>query len=203
MKLKLSGDTAKTELSQVNDTNLMRRFQAGEDACFRELVLRHGNLVFAYVYRMLRGCVEAEDVARDVFVRAYRMRAGYRPSMKFRKWLMILCREHCQFLIDREKKTFGRFSRLPEGVRVSVDRLPPPGFISRTMASSHDRHSAVVKREVDALPANQRELLILSRYHSLSYSDIEEITGMPTDVVRQTLNRVKLSLVGRLAGVRE
>jgi RNA polymerase sigma-70 factor (ECF subfamily) len=203
MKLKLSGDKTKTELSQVSDTNLMRRFQAGDEECFKELVHRHAKIIFGYVYRVLRGCVEAEYITRDIFVQAYKQRDNYKSSVKFGKWMLVLCRQHCLALHERSKRPFGHMTRLPEGARVSFRKLPAPGYISRSNAVNHDQLSLFVKREVDALPMKQRELFVLSRYHKLSYSEIADITGVPADTVRQTLNKVKLSLVERMRGVLE
>jgi RNA polymerase sigma factor (sigma-70 family) len=191
MKLNLSNDTAKTELSQVGDTNLMLRFQSGDEACFRELVKRHRQRVYDYVYRLFRGSEESEEIARDLFAELYRRRDSFRTSMNFKNWLMALCRELCHGYLAPRKLTAVR-ARLRQGGRPR--KLPHAGCLAAAHASAFTDAALNVKKRVDLLSVADRELLILSRYAGCSHETIGELTGMSAEEVRLNLNRVKLSL---------
>jgi len=77
------------------DTELMLRFQAGEEACFEELVERHKQRVFRTAYRFLGMRQGAEDIAQEVFLRVYRARDTYEPRARFTTWLYAICRNTC------------------------------------------------------------------------------------------------------------
>ncbi len=200
MKLNLSNDTAKTELSMVGDTNLMLRFQSGDDLCFRELVKRHRQRVYDYVYRLFRGSDEAGAIARDVFVALHRRRDRFRTSMDFNQWLIALCHEVCRGCHAPQKSVWG-INRLRS--RSGRRREPHIGYVSPAHDAAFTDSARRVKAAVDRLCATERELLILARYVNCPYEVIAGLTAMGVPEVRRVLNRVKFSLIVSLRRVLE
>src|ERR1700719_3950764 len=74
------------------DPDIIRQIQSGDDSAFDELMRRYKRPVVNFVFRMLGNAQDADDVAQDVFVRAYQNLDTYRPETKFSTWLFALAR---------------------------------------------------------------------------------------------------------------
>ena len=78
--------TATPDLNE-RDVDLVRRFQAGEDRAFDELVQAHRREIYRLAYRLLGNHADADDLTQDAFVRVYRSLARFRKESSFRTWM--------------------------------------------------------------------------------------------------------------------
>lgn len=184
--------------SPVDDIELMLRFRNGEEACFEELVERHKQRVFNIAYRYLGTIHDAEDVAQETFVKVYLAKDRYRPEAKFTTWLYTICKNTCFNVLRR----MGAFVSIDQPLELEGGLVEPriPDTTEPSPADAAQRHeqAAIVRKAIDTLPANQKMVVILSRYDELSYEEIAEIMDCSVEAVKSLLHRARLSLKERL-----
>ena len=158
------------------------------DAAFAELLIRYQRPVLNFVYRMLGDVTEAEDVAQEVFVRAYRHFGEYDPSRKLSTWLFALARNAA---IDRLRYR----QRHPTE---PLDAAPEPAAVSNEVANRELGEQ--ISTAIQSLPEDQRTAVVLAEYHGLSYAEIAEIMDCSVKSVESRLYRAKAHLREKLRG---
>ena len=182
------------------DIELMLRFQNGEERCFEELVERHKQRVFNVAYRYLGNVHDAEDAAQQVFINIYYSKNRYSPSAQFTTWLYTICKNTCL-------KTF-RKKRLP-AVFMDAELFLEEGSVPAQISDPNTdtpledvlirEQESLVKDAIDALPENQKMVLILYKYEQLSYDEIARITGLSAKAVKSLLHRARTNLKEQLS----
>lgn len=180
------------QTNEPTDFELVAQVQSGHEAAFDELMARYRRPVLNFVYRMLGDAAEAEDVAQDVFVRAYQNLAGYRPETKFSTWLFALARNAT---IDRLRWR-KRHPTDPIDTPAGPDGIAGTSDVVRE-ASAHEVGTNIAAAVGD-LPEEQRTAFILSEYHGQSYAEIAAIMRCSEKSVETRLYRAKQFLRHRL-----
>lgn len=181
----------------MDDATLMRRIAEGDEKAFETLVERHQGLVLGVVARMLGHRGDAEDIAQEVFVRAWKSASRYKPSAKFTTWLLTIAR-NLVFNAVRDNRRHAR--------NVSMDDEETvyqwPDSSTRTPAQEHDDKELreAVDAAIEALPPQQRLALVLRRYDGLAYEEIAEVLQTSVPSVKSLLFRAREELRARLSG---
>ena len=92
------------EIDQVEDVALVRRSQSGDREAFSELVRRHQHLVYNVSYRFMRDTAQAEDMAQEAFLKAYRLLHGFRGDCSFTTWMYRVTSSVCLTELGRRKR---------------------------------------------------------------------------------------------------
>lgn len=177
------------------DIALVERCLGGDARAFDDLMNRYKRQVFSLIYRMVRNQTDAEDLAQDTFIKAYRNMASYDPAYPFLTWLFKIAHNTC---ID-----FLR-ARKPQAISVSDDDNPMD--IEDTGLSLEEKMENVsrnetVERMLNTLPAGYREILVLRHKEELSYDEIAESLGIPVGTVKVRLFRARDLLKNKLVAV--
>ena len=158
----------------------------GEDrARFEAAVLPHLDAAFNLARWLLRSRADAEDVAQEALLRAFRAFGGYR-SGNVRAWLLQIVRNTCF--------TWLRQNRMGEGLAEFDENLmSQEGENPETLAIASSDHEQLT-RALEALPAGFREILVLRELEGCSYKEISEITARPIGTVMSALARARQQL---------
>lgn len=168
------------------DQALARRVQAGDEAAFGELLTRYRKPVLNFVYRLLGDAGDAEDVAQDTFVRAYRHLADYDPRRQFSTWLFAIARHAA---LDRLRYR----QRHPTA---PLETAPEPSAVSGDVdARDLGRQIAAA---IATLPEDQRTAIVLAAYHGLSHAEIAGLMRCSEKSVESRLYRAKQTLREKL-----
>jgi RNA polymerase sigma-70 factor (ECF subfamily) len=173
---------------------LMARVAAGDAEAFEAVYERHARSVYAYVIAQLDRSSEAEDVCQEAFLALWRHASRFDPRRgSVRGWLIGIARNQA---IDRLRSR-ARQAKAEAGAVAIAALEPPEDSVSRTGADRAE--AARLRRLLDDLPAEQRDVLLLVHHGGLSQREIAEVTGLPLGTVKSRL-RLGLARVRVLAG---
>lgn len=162
----------------MTDELLVRQFQRGEEAAFDELLERHRARIYGLVCR-LAGASEAEDLAQDVFVAAYRSLRSFRGEATFGTWLYRIAVHTCSHHLRR---------RRPEALELD-EAEPDQRREGDPLARAMQRElQSEVRRAIDSLPYKLRVVIVLRDIHEMSYEEIAAVVGCPIGTVRSRLH---------------
>jgi RNA polymerase sigma-70 factor (ECF subfamily) len=175
----------------ASDLELVRRAQRGERGAFDLLVLRYQHKVVKLVARLLRDPAEAEDVAQEAFVKAYRALGSFRGDSAFYTWLYrIAVNTARNAMASRQRRPLDYEAELSEGEQSTVEsRLRHVDTPEATVLSEEIRET--VNKAVAALPEDLRTAIILREVEGLSYEEIAVAMDCPVGTVRSRIFRAR------------
>jgi RNA polymerase sigma-70 factor (ECF subfamily) len=191
------------EPAEVSDLDLVRRAQAGDADAFGELVERNRRAVFRAALAALGSAAEADDVAQDAFVMAYRKLGSFRGDAAFRTWLLAIAWRKA---LDR-RKSLSRWLRLtstpPESDADAPNWIEQMPGDQRTQ--EEDLAAAQLQQKVKllirTLPRKLRDALLLAGSGEYTYEQISGILGVPIGTVKWRVSEARRVLKQKLAAV--
>jgi RNA polymerase sigma-70 factor (ECF subfamily) len=162
----------------MTDEALVRRCQSGDEAAFDELVERHRTRIYGLVCRLV-GPIEAEDLAQDVFVAAYKSMQSFRGEAAFGTWLYRIAVHTCSHHLRRKR---------PEALELD-EMEPDDRREGNPEARAMQRElQGMVRQAIDSLPYKLRLVILLRDVHGMSYEEIASVVGCPIGTVRSRLH---------------
>ncbi|HEX9445686.1 MAG TPA: sigma-70 family RNA polymerase sigma factor [Candidatus Binatia bacterium] len=175
------------------DGELVRRVRGGDRSAFNQLVLKYRSRVMGVAARMLDDRAEAEDLAQDVFVRVYRALGDFKGEALFSTWLYRVTANAC---LNRKKKR-QRERRLEADIG-GLEPLHFDPFSNPHVLLERKQLRALLERLIQALPEEQRMVLILRDVEGLSYDEIADCLGVELGTVRSRLHRARAEVQARV-----
>lgn len=180
------------------DTERMLRFQAGEAACFDELVTQYRKAMLGFIYRMVRDAAAAEELTQEAFLRVYLHRERYRPEARFSTWLYRIANHLAlNYLRDhrRDRLHDSLDAPLEEGAEPRELADHRPNQEQDLVAASLDaQRRARVRDAIGALPERQRAAVIMHKYQGLDYEEIAAALELSASATKSLLFRAYESL---------
>lgn len=173
------------------DLELVRRVQRGERGAFDLLVLKYQHKVVKLVARLLRDPAEAEDVAQEAFVKAYRAIGSFRGDSAFYTWLYrIAVNTARNTMASRQRRPLDYEADLSESEQSAVESRMRHGDTPEAVALSDEIHRTV-NDAIGALPEDLRTAILLREVEGLSYEEIAEAMDCPVGTVRSRIFRAR------------
>ena len=178
------------QVTPLNDQQLIVCYLDGNERAFEELLKRHKQKIYTSIYLFVKDQALAEDIFQEVFIKIiYTLRKGkYNHEGKFVQWAMRISYNMCVDYFRRNKRrptvapteTFDIFDVL----QVSDDNAEQGMIRSQT----HDK----IRKLVDMLPPEQREVVILRHYADMSFKEISQLTRVS---INTALGRMRYALI--------
>ena len=181
-----------------NDQQLVLRVQKGERSAFDLLVLKYQHRVLKLVSRFVNNPAEAEDVAQDAFLKAYRALPSFRGESAFYTWLYRIA-------INTAKNYLVANRRRP--VDFDLDLQDPDQYDRQAKLKEVDTPERVLLTEeirqvvegaMEQLPEDLRTAIVLRELDGLSYEEIAEAMDCPVGTVRSRIFRAREAIDKRL-----
>jgi len=195
--------TIMTEAStaQVDISGLVHRAKQGDDEAFGILVEEYQDNIYGYVFRMLHDPEEAEDVAQEVFIRAYQNLAGFREAASFSTWLYRIATNLAIDAARARKSRWADTFSLDEPVETDEGEMGRqlPADTRGTVSQVESSHLQQIVAEVIAqLSAKLRTVITLYDIEGLSYEETAEVLGCPVGTVKSRLFNARNQLRDKL-----
>lgn len=182
---------------------LIQRCAAGEQAACAELVASHERMVFQLALHLMGDSDEALDLSQEVFLRVFRTLHTFRGQSALRTWIYRIAINQA-----RNRQRFWRRRRRSDQVQLEQHVLDHGELRQPGDADAPDR--AFARREMavrlwaalDALPFDQRTVIVLREIDGLSYDEIAESLNVAVGTIKSRLTRARQTLRRQLQEVR-
>jgi RNA polymerase sigma-70 factor (ECF subfamily) len=152
---------------------------------FEQLVLPHLDAAFNLARWILHGRADAQDVAQEAMLRAFRFFRGFHGG-DARAWLLQIVRNSCYTWLEKNRP-------MELSTEFDEELYPQPGATPESLAIAGDNRERLT-RALEDLPPRFREVLILRELEGCSYKEIAAITSMPIGTVMSALARARQRL---------
>ena len=190
--------------ADASDLSLVRRVQRGDKGAFDALVLKYQHKLVKLVMRYVRNPAEAEDIAQEAFIKAYRALPQFRGDSAFYTWLYRIAintaknavvsrdRSPIEYNVDRENsdESYDMQGRMK-------DPDTPVGLVLT------DEIRSTVNAAIESLPEDLRTAIVLRELEGLSYEEIAAAMDCPVGTVRSRIFRAREAIDRRLREVFE
>jgi len=189
--------------NQETDNQLVERVLKNDTQAFTLLVLRYQHKVLGLIGRFVKDPYEAEDVAQESFLKAYRALSSFRGDSAFYTWLYRIA-------VNTAKNYLVSKGRRPPSTDVDVDdaQLVDDSSLLRELESpdaamEKEDLRKVIQQAIEELPEELRTAFSLREFSGLSYEDITQVMDCPVGTVRSRIFRARESIDKRIQEFRE
>jgi RNA polymerase sigma-70 factor (ECF subfamily) len=174
----------------ASERELIRRARAGDQDAFAELVMMHADLVYGALRRFGLDAAEADEVAQEVFVRAWRGLGRFEERSRFSTWLYRIAFNEAQRRLSRRPPRLAP-DRDSDDPIVSLPESPQFGPEAQTLDREFER---TLEDALDQLPADWRAAVVLRDVEGLSTHDAAEVIGVGEAAFKSRLHRGRMQL---------
>jgi RNA polymerase sigma factor (sigma-70 family) len=168
-----------------DDNYYIDQVMHGDTASFAILVNRHKDLVFTIAMNITRNREDAEEVAQDAFLKAFRSLAGFRKESSFPTWLYRIVYNES---ISKVRKKKVIMMDLQEEI---MEIIPDEDLDEDAAGMDENQQKQVVSKILDKLPEIDRVLVTLFYLENLPVIEISGVTGLGESNVKVRLHRVR------------
>jgi RNA polymerase sigma-70 factor (ECF subfamily) len=199
-----AGPTSRAVISgqeAAHDADLVRRFKAGDEEAFVEIITRYRDKIFAIALRHLRNRADAEEITQDTFIRAHRGIARFRGESSLATWLHRIAFNLCHkyYFSRRRHVTLSLDCAFSDGNQATISDLIATDAPNPAREAAACEFSELVVTCMEKLGARQREILLLRNGMNQSYGEISLSLGISIGTVKSRIGRARESLRGLLA----
>jgi len=184
--------------SEDLDQALVLRVQQGDKSAFDLLVIKYQHRIMHLVNRYVKDPSEAQDVAQDTFIKAYRALADFRGESAFYTWLYrIAINTAKNYLLSRSRRHFDNEIDVQDAEQVEnaaqlKDMDTPDNLLM------NEQIIRVIKDAIEKLPEEMRIAITLREFEGMSYEEIAEAMDCPIGTVRSRIFRAREAIDEKL-----
>jgi RNA polymerase sigma-70 factor, ECF subfamily len=183
--------------NEPDDAQLVVRSLAQDHDAFGQLIDRHVTAIVNLAYRMVGNRAEAEDLAQDAFMAAFKALPTFRADSKFSTWLYRIASNKCKDWLRVKRPGQGQHDVDVEEQldhQIAEDRTPETLLSQQQVAQE-------LEQAIQRLPPLYREAFVLKHVEGLSYEEMEEILGVSGDTLKMRVYKGRVQLSRELAAL--
>ena len=182
--------------NKYSDTELIDKVLGGDKAAYADLMKRHQRFVFTLALRFAKNREDAEEIAQDCFIKAYRSLNTFRNTSKFSTWLYSI--------VYTTAMTFLRKKRLDiQSIDTEIGLLNVENHVSDLNSDEveHKSKMVFVNRAIDQLLPDDAAVITLFYQGEQSLEEIGQALGMEANTVKVKLHRARYRLKEKIENI--
>ena len=181
-------------MTREQEAQIVQRVLRGDVNAFEKLVLEYEKSVYAITQRMTGNAEDAADMTQETFIKAYNSLSSFRGDSKFSVWLYRIATNVClDFLRSRSRKpTVSLSVEDDDGEEVELDIADESQSPERLLERGLTRDA--VRRGLNALSPEYRQILLLREIQGLSYEEIADVLTLEVGTVKSRIFRARKRL---------
>ncbi len=175
---------------QLPDAVLVKNYVAGEENAIATLINRHQSKIYGFIYSKVANRDISDDIFQDTFIKVIKTLKSnsYNEEGKFLPWVMRIAHN---LVVDhfRRNKKMPMFRETEEFSIFSIMSDDVPNIESQLITNQVEND---LRKLIDELPADQKEVLVMRMYQDLSFKEISELTDVS---INTALGRMRYALM--------
>lgn len=174
----------------ITDAILVSNYIKGDESSLEILIKRHKQRIYSFIYSKVFDRDIAEDVFQDTFIKVIRTlkRGKYNEEGKFLPWVMRIAHN---LVIDHFRKN-NRMPKFDNSGDFDIFSVISDNALNAEKVMVKEQVEADVRRLIDELPEDQKEVLVMRMYNDMSFKEISERTGVS---INTALGRMRYALI--------
>lgn len=174
----------------IPDATLVSNYIKGDESALEILVKRHKQRIYSFIYSKVYDREVAEDIFQDTFIKVIRTlkRGAYNEEGKFLPWVMRISHN---LVIDFFRKN-NRMPKFDNTGEFSIFSVLSDSSLNAEKAIIKEQVENDVRRLIDELPEDQKEVLMMRIYSDMSFKEISDKTGVS---INTALGRMRYALI--------
>ncbi len=182
---------------EIEDAQLVARSLRQDHEAFGQLIDRHAAKIVNLAYRMVGNRAEAEDLAQEAFLTAFKALSTFRADSKFSTWLYRIATNKCKDWLRVKRPGMGQQDvDIDETLDIHIaEEQTPERLLSQQQVAQE------LEQAIQRLPLLYREAFVLKHIEGLSYEEMEAILGVNSDTLKMRVYKGRLQLSRDLAAL--
>jgi RNA polymerase sigma-70 factor (ECF subfamily) len=187
-----------SKYSEQLDEDLVLRVQRGDKSAFDFLVIKYQHRIIQLVNRYVKDPSEAQDVAQEAFIKAYRALGNFRGDSAFYTWLYrIAINTAKNYLVSRSRRN-SDYQVDIQDAEVFENAPQLQGMETPERLLLNQEIIETIQEAIDKLPEDMRTAIMLREFEGLSYEEIAEAMDCPVGTVRSRIFRAREAIDNKL-----
>ena len=177
-------------LSKTTDAQLVSAYMKGDESALCELINRHKQRIYSFIYSKVFNKDVAEDIFQDTFIKVIKTlkKGAYNEQGKFIPWVMRISHN---LVIDHFRKN-NRMPTFENNTDFNIFSVISDGDLNAEKKMIKGQVESDVRRLIEELPEDQKQVLLMRVYKEMSFKDISEQTGVS---INTALGRMRYALI--------
>jgi len=174
----------------ISDATLVSSYIKGDESSLEVLIKRHKQRIYSFIYSKVYDRDTAEDVFQDTFIKVIRTlkKGKYNEEGKFLPWVMRIAHN---LVIDHFRKS-NRMPKFDNSGEFSIFSVLSDNSLNAEKKIIKNQVESDVRRLIEELPEDQKEVLVMRMYQDMSFKEISERTGVS---INTALGRMRYALI--------
>jgi RNA polymerase sigma-70 factor (ECF subfamily) len=187
-----------TKYSEQLDEDLVLRVQQGDRSAFDLLVIKYQHKIIQLVNRYVKDPSEAQDVAQEAFIKAYRALGNFRGDSAFYTWLYrIAINTAKNYLVSRSRRSSDYQVDIQDAE--AIENAPQlQGMETPERLLLNQEIIDTIKTAIEKLPEEMRTAIMLREFEGMSYEEIATAMDCPVGTVRSRIFRAREAIDNKL-----
>ncbi len=174
----------------ISDATLVSNYIKGDEASLEVLIKRHKQRIYSFIYSKVYDRDVSEDIFQDTFIKVIRTlkKGSYNEEGKFLPWVMRISHN---LIIDYFRKN-NRMPKFDNNGEFSIFSVLSDSSLNAEKSIIKKQVEEDVRRLIEELPDDQKEVLVMRMYNDMSFKEISERTGVS---INTALGRMRYALI--------
>ena len=176
--------------TQLPDASLVQDYVSGNENALAALIKRHESKIYGFIYSKISDRDISNDIFQDTFIKVIRTLKSnsYNEEGKFLPWVMRISHN---LIVDHYRKT-KKMPMFRETEEFSIFSIMSDDSLSIENKMISEQVEMDIKRLIEELPVDQKEVLVMRMYQDMSFKEISEVTGVS---INTALGRMRYALM--------